>query len=372
MSARGGRNGVWLAFALALASPCPGAAPAATPAPAARVPGATAAAPDTARLGFTAAAAGPAPVALHVLADSVAFGGLFAVAWDLAAGDAPGAPLPAPADAQLVPFATRSRPWWRLWGGGGPETPAERLAALPPPGGRRVVAWYRVYRTGPFRLDWQGRLSPPVTVRGRVADPASLAAIRDPRPLPWLTPAALVLLPLLLALAALAWWWRRRRRPSPPADWPLAEPAWLAAAIDLRSLLSEGLLERGQTRAFLDRLAGQARRYAAAHYRVPAVDLTGAELAAACADRGHAPAGTEPLARLLADADLRRYDPREPEAPHCREQVSRFVACLAAARVQPRYSPVAAERRLAADQAWTEITRQWAPAGRPAGAGGEA
>jgi hypothetical protein len=369
MSARRGWSGAVPAIAIAVARAAAGP-DAAHAEPAARAP--AAAAPDTARLAFAPAAAGPAPLALHVLADTVAFGDRFAVAWDLAAGAAPGTPLPAPADAQLVPVATPARPWWRVWGGGEAEAPAARLAALPPAAGPRVVAWYRVYRTDPFRLDWQGRLSPAVTVRGRVADPASLAGIRDPRALPWLNPAALALLPLLLALAALAWWWRRRRRPSPPADWPLAEPAWLGAAIALRSLLAEGLLERGRTREFLDRLAGQARRFAAAHYRVPAVDLTGAELAAACAARGHAPAGAEALARLLADADLRRYDPREPEAPHCREQVTRFVACVAAARVTPQYSPVAAERRLAAEQAWAEITRQWPPAGRTAGAGGAA
>ncbi|MBM4131753.1 hypothetical protein FJ250_12115 [bacterium] len=359
------RLAVLAALAAAWSAPQPAAAQGAPP-PAA---GAAVAAPDTARLGFAAPGDGPAPPPLHVLADTVAFGGEFAVAWDLAAGAGTDAPLPAPADPQLVLRELAARPWWRPWGGA-TAAPATRLDALPPAAGPRVVAWYRAYRTGPFRLVWQGDLSPVVTVRGRVSDPASLAAIRDPRPLPWLTPAALALLSLLFVLAALAVWWRRRGRPSPPTDWPLPEPAWLGAAISLRGLLAEELLERGQTRAFLDRLAGAARRYAAAQYRVPAADLTGAELAAACEARGHAPAGAAALARLLAEADLRRYDPREPEAPFCREQVSRFVACVAAARFEPRYSAVAAERRLAADQAWAEITRLWPPAGRPAGAGG--
>lgn len=335
--------------------------------------GAVTTAPDTARIGFAAADSLPAPLALHVLADTVPFGGELAVAWDLAPGAAADGGLPAPGDAQLVPSEPPAKPWWRPWGATGAAAPAERLAALPATGGTRVIAWYRVYRADPFRLEWRGTVSPVVTVRGRVSDAASLAAIRDPRSLPWLTPAAFALLLLLAALAALAWWWRRRRRPPPPADWPLPEPAWLATAIALRGLQEEGLLERGQTRAFLDRLAGTARQFAAAHYGVPAVDLTGRELAAACAARGHAPERAAALARLLDGADLCRYDPEAPAAQTCRAQVAELLACVAAAgRPEPRYVPVAAGRRLAGEQAWAEISRNWSAAGRAAGTGGSA
>lgn len=335
--------------------------------------GGVATTPDTVRIGFTVADSLPAPLALHVLADTVPFGGQLAVAWDLAPGVTVAAALPAPGDPQLVPSEPATRPWWRPWGAAGAAVPADRLAALPEAGGARVVAWYRVYRADPFRLDWRGKASPVVTVRGRVSDPANLAAIRDPRPLPWLTPAALALLPLLAALAALVWWWRRRRRPAPPGDWPLPEPAWLGTAIALRDLLEEGLLERGQTRAFLDRLAGAARQFAAAHYGVPAVDLTGRELAVACAARGHAPDPAAALARLLDGADLCRYDPAEPAPQTCRARVAELLACVAATgRLEPRYVPVAAERRLAGEQAWAEIARNWATTPRAEGTGGSA
>jgi hypothetical protein len=335
--------------------------------------GAVTTTPDTARIGFAAADSLPAPLALHVLADTVPFGGELPVAWDLAPGAAADGGLPAPGDAQLVPSEPATKPWWRPWGAAGATVPAERLAALPATGGDRVIAWYRVYRADPFRLDWQGKVSPVVTVRSRVTDPASLAAIRDPRSLPWLTPAAFALVPLLAALAALVWWWRRRRRPPGPVDWPLPEPAWLATAIALRGLKEDGLLERGQTRAFLDRLAGEARQFAAAHYGVPAVDLTGRELAAACAARGHDPDRAAALARLLDGADLCRYDPEVPAAQACRAQAAELLACVAAAgRLEPRYVPVAVERRLAGQQAWAEISRDWSAAGRAEGTGGSA
>lgn len=335
--------------------------------------GAVTTAPDTARIGFAAVDSLPAPLALHVLADTIPFGGEFAVAWDLAPGVEAGGELPVPGDAQLVPREPSAKPWWRPWGTGGAAVPGERLAALPTTNGPRVIAWYRVYRAEPFRLEWRGMVSPVVTVRGRVSDPASLAAIRDPRPLPWLTPAAFALLALLAVLAALAWWWRRRRRPAPPGDWPLPEPAWLGTAIALRGLLAEGLLERGQTRAFLDRLAGEARRFAAAHYGVPAVDLTGRELAAACVARGHAPERAAALARLLDGTDHCRYDPQEPAAQTCRAKVADLLACVAAAgRPEPRYVTVAAQRRQAGELAWAELSRNWSAAGRAEGTGDSA
>lgn len=357
-----------LLLAPVLAGPVAAQAPASGPG-AGGSPGG--AAPDTARIAFTAVAAQPAPAALHVLADTVAFGGALPVAWDLAPGTAAGAPLPVPAGGQLVAIEPAARPWWRPWAGDDVAAPEARLESLPPAAGERVVAWYRVYLTGPFRLDWQGRATPVVSVRGRVSEAGRIAEIRDPRPLPWLTPAAFAALALVLALAALLWWWRRGRRVDGHGDWPLPEPAWLSTSLALRELLAERHLERGQAREFLDRLAGEARRFAAAQYRVPATDLTGGELAAACAARGHEPTTARALARLLDAADLHRYDPEEPSPAFCRERLAEFVACVAADRVEPRYVPVAAERRLAADRAWSEVAPGGAaPAGIAARGGG--
>lgn len=340
---------------------------AAAAAPGAAGPAASAA--DTTRLVFVPAPSAAAPLAMHVLADTVDFGARFAIAWDLPAG-APGAgPLPEPADPRLAATAAPGGPWWRR--GGNPAGDAEgRLAALPPAPGPRVVAWYRAYAVDSFRLAWQGKLAGPVVVRGRVEDPSSTAAVRDPRALPWLTARALLLLPVLLALVAAAWWWRRRRRPAAAADWRLPEPAWMEAAPALKALLEERLVETGRTREFLDRLAGQARRFAAAHYRIPAADLTGPELAAACAGLGHLPARAAALSRLLDEADLRRYDPEAPLESTCRDRLRDYLECLAEGRVEPRQTPVAAARRLAADQAWAELARVQAGLGRGPGRGG--
>lgn len=316
---------------------------------------------DTASLGFSAMAGAPAPVALHVLADTVTFGGILDVAWDLPAGAAAGpAGLPKPVDDRLAAAEPGRRRWWRPGGGGQDAGVADKeaLAALPPATGERVVARYRVYRADPFRLEWAGRTTPVVHVRGRVEDPGRLAAIRDPRALPWLTPALVVLvLAGLLGIAAGWWWWRRRRRGEAPGDWPLPEPAWLAAALALRDLLAERRLERGEARAFLDGLAAVARQFAGAHYGVPAPDLTGAELRSACAARGHEPGGPGALASLIEDADLRRYDPQPPGTDWCRQQSGRLLGCIADSRVEPRFTPVTAERKLAAVQAWAELTR---------------
>lgn len=349
-------------FFVGAAAAAPAAAPAAGP---------VAAAADTTRLVFAPAPSAVAPLAMHILADTVDFGARFAVAWDLPAG-APGAgALPEPADPRLAATAAPQGPWWSRRGSAAGDV-EDRLAALPPAPGPRVVAWYRAYAVDSFRLAWQGRLTVPVVVRGRVEDPSTTAAVRDPRALPWLTARALLLLPVLALLAVAAWWWRRRRRPVAAADWRLAEPAWMEAAPALKALLEERLVETGRTREFLDRLAGQARRFAAAHYRIPAADLTGPELAAACAGLGHLPARAAALSRLLDEADLRRYDPEAPLEATCRDRLRDYLDCLAEGRVEPRQTPVAAARRLAADQAWAELARVQSGLGRgPRRGGGE-
>lgn len=324
---------------------------------------------DTTRLVFTSAGATVVPLAMHVLADTVGFGARFAVAWDLPAGAPAGSALPQPADPRLAPAEPPARIWWRRDGDGSGETD-ETLASLPPGPGPRVIAWYRAYTVDAFRLAWEGRLTGVVAVSGRVDDPARVAAVRDPRALPWLTGRALLLLPILAVLAAGAWWWWRRRRPAGAGDWHLPEPAWIEAAPALKSLLDERLPERGQTREFLDRLAWQARRFAAAHYRIPAADLTGPELAAACTGLGHAAARVDALSRLLVEADLRRYDPQTPPEATCRERLQDYLACLAEGRVEPRQTPVAAARKLAADKAWAELARLQEASGGRHGRGG--
>lgn len=342
------------------------ALPAATPAAPAR--------PDTDRLGFIAPDSLPSPVALHVLSDTVSFGGLLPVAWDLPPGvDVVPGGLPTPAGDQLAATPAARRPWWK--GGGSPSGAdagtAAALDALPPAAGRRLVSHYRVYRTDPFRLEWAGGVSDVVAVQGRVTDPDSLASVRDPRAWGWFTPALGILLAALaLVAAAFWWWWRRRRRAAEPADWPLPEPAWIGAALALKGLLDERRLERGEPKAFLDGLAAVTRGFAAAHYGVPAAELTGGELVSACGARGYETAQPAALARLIDAADLRRYDPEAPPAGWCREQASELVARMAAAKVQPRQTPVEAGRLLAAAKAWAAVEASLPPSAAAVGATG--
>ncbi|MBK7671345.1 MAG: hypothetical protein IPJ24_08125 [bacterium] len=332
------------------------------------VPGGSApAVPDTGRLAFAAADSLPAPTAFHVLGDTVAFGGLLGIAWDLPPGAASAGAPPTVAGDQLILEPEPARPWWRITGGGRSKLFADAVAALPPSPGERVVATYRVYRTAPFRLEWLGRTSPVVLVRGRVDDPSRLAAIRDPRPVGWFTAAAAVLLALLVLLAAASWWWwrRRRRRDNSALDWSLPEPAWIGTALALRVLLAERHLERGDTRLFLDGLAAVARRHAAGHFGVAAAEMTGRELVASCNARGYAPVQPEALARIIDAADLHRYDRAAPTAEWCRQEAVDLLTALSATRVMPRQTPVAAERLLEAGKAWTAVTADLAGAAIP-------
>lgn len=321
--------------------------------------------PDTALVEFLPSGTGPSPMALHVLADTVTFGGAIDVAWDLPAGaDAASFRAPVSKGEQLVLVPA----------GVHPAKPGGETAGLPAAAGPRIVAQYRVYATDGIRLQWKGIVSPVVSVKGRVTDPAKTAAIRDPRSWPWFTWTLGLLLLLAAALAAGGWWlWRRLRRGSAPVDWALPEPAWIAAALAFRDLLARRLVERGEAREFLDGLAGVARRFAAAHYGIAAGEMTGPELVAACGDLGHEPALPGAIARLIEGADLRRYDPQPPSPAWCRDQAAELVVRIAEARVLPRLTPVSPERLLGAQQAWAELTAGLATAGgdrsHPAGGG---
>ncbi len=329
-----------------------------TPPPAASVP-------DTAIVEFLPSGVGPSPVAINVMADTVEFGGSIAVAWDLPAGSDPAAfRAPAPKGDQLAPVPATAR------GKGASGAKAENDAgSLPAGAGPRVIAKYLVYTTDAFRLQWKGQPSRVITVRGRVTDPSKLAAIRDPRAWPWFTWTLGLLLLVATLLAAGGWWlWRRWRRGQAPADWPLPEPAWLAAALACRELLAAHHVERGEARPFLDGLAGIARRFAAAHYGIAAAEMTGCELVVACGDRGHEPALPAAMGRLIDGADLHRYDPEPPSPAWCREQTLDLVARIGEARVMPRLTPVAAERLLAAQQAWAEVSAEVSGAARDQGA----
>jgi hypothetical protein len=357
---------MWWVATLAVVTACLAAGRAGAALPPVGRPGPGAAvAPDTALVEFLPSGAGPAPTALHVLADTVSFGGTIDVAWDLPAGaDAGAFRAPVSKGEQLVFVPATGRPAGQ----------AGEAAGLPAATGPRVMTRYRVYATDGIRLQWKGQVSPVVSVLGRVTDPAKTAAIRDPRAWPWFTWTLGLLLLLAAALAGAGWWlWRRLRRGAGPVDWALPEPAWIAVAPALRDLLARRLVERGEERDFLDGLAGLARRFAAAHYGIAAGEMTGPELVAACAGLGHESALPGALARLIEGADLRRYDPQSPSPAWCRDQAAELVVRMGEVRVLPRLTPVATERLLGAQQAWSELTAGLAGAtggaGRAAGGG---
>jgi hypothetical protein len=325
--------------------------------------------PDTAVVEFALAdsLASP-PLGLAALPDTVPFGGVIRLGWAFGDGGATPA-TPVPQAAWLAPHQDAEPAWWRRWAGRGEgRAPAVTDSS--------AVALYRVYRTDPFRFEWNGVLSPVITVSGRVERLDEIADIRGPRGMARFTWLAPVLLAAVALAALLAWWlWRRRRRPEDAADWAPPPPAWPAAAAGLDALLRERLLERGDGVAFLDGLSAITRDYAAARYGVPAREMTGAELTLACRRLGYRSAHPAGFARLISDADRRRFDPEPPEASWCREQAVQFFGRLARVRVTESPRGLSPTQEREAQAAWRRLTqelglgagREPAAAGRPAG-----
>ncbi len=334
-------------MALSLASPPAGArsrsAPGPVPVP---VGSPAAAAVDTAVVVIAGPDGAPRPEALHVVPAAGVLGEPVALVIDFPAG----ASAPAAADLELA------APW--LVTGPAPDLAA---ADLPAASGPRVVLGLRPLRLGPWRAVWagEGPRGAVQLVRGRLAEDAAAAPVRDPRPLgglprwlPWLLGA--------LVVALLAWiLWRRRRRPAEQAAWPAPPPpAWMPAACALAAL-DQG---QGRDRRFLDRLAGVVRQYVEGRYGLPATGMSAADLAATAR---HAiwPAG--PLAEfaaLLAACDQARYAPQDVGADPCRDAMQRVVRLIAATREQAVFAPAPAELAGAAATAWRQLADRHLPA----------
>lgn len=142
--------------------------------------------------------------------------------------------------------------------------------------------------------------------------PADTAGV-EPKPAKDVLGANRIWWPLLLALLILAliitglyMWWRRRRGKEAPLVFTPAIPPLEVALARFAALRREGLIERGEFRAFYDQLTETLRHYAAAVEPHWSVDLTTSELAA----RLRADAGVTDaleLTRILGAADMVKF-----------------------------------------------------------------
>ncbi len=318
--------------------------------------------PDSALLRLSGPAGCPAPLAVRVAPDTVAFGGSVWIALDFATGaDPPDADaVAAHGDGVVVPLSRR--------GAGAAARPRAEPPPAPAPG-RRLLLAARALREGDLRVVWEGAASPPpalVKVRACLPDDAAAAPISPPRGLGWLWGriAPLALAVALLAAAAAAWR-RRRRGRRRPGDAPLPPPAYLETALACEQLLKEELAARGGRREYLDRLAGITRGHLRRRYGVPAAELTATEIESALLARGHAPAVARAWRDLLAAGDARRYAPEPPGVATCGEATGALVTLVAASRVPARFRPVPTELAVAGELAWERLARAFVRGERP-------
>jgi hypothetical protein len=303
------------------------------------------------------------PAALHVFADTVLFGETVQLVvdiqgswdqepeWKVIEGD------------QWLVAEPADKPGLRdriLGSGSSPRIPTEDLPAFD---GHRVTASFRVYRNQPFRVQVGDHLGPVIQVKTRISGTGEAAAIRAPRPVGM---SPLVILGLLAALVVLllgVWvFWARGPGRDQLEDREIPPPAWLAAAVELRDLFWEGSLGRGETRPYLDGLAGIARRFVAGRYRISAQDMTGREIISACGGLGHPITNPGAFARMIDELDHRRYDPAASTPGWCREQTVQLYEQVGLVRVIPRYTEVPPEDVLEAEKAWKILAREFAGA----------
>lgn len=321
--------------------------------------------PDTAIVELQWPDGAQQPTALTVVPDTVLFGDVAAIVCEFGAGSG----VPAASDISwsadwLVPVDGVSNEHLdRL------AAQARSVAGAGPGSEGALLIPVRVFRTDPFRIS-AGAQSPVIHVRGRTTDLTETAAIRAPRSWGWnlwmLAGVALAVALLFLLIARLA---GRRNRLAALEDWAPPAPAWILAAGRLRALLEARDLERGQAREYLDELASIVRGYAGDRYGIAAREMTGPEIVAACRARGFDVAQPRQFARLVEEADRRRYDPDPVSIDWCREQTSRLIDQMAAVRIVPFQTPVSPEIRIAAEQSWAALVNDQSASGGATTAG---
>ncbi len=238
---------------------------------------------------------------------------------------------------------------WLAWDGTATVDPAQ-------PG--RLHLPVRVYQINPFRIEAGTANTGVKLVNLRTEGSQETATIRDPRRWGWNLLTILTVAVVLTLLVLLGWWaWTARKVATEEiSDWNVPVPGWIQASVDLQNLLTANLLERGDFRGFLDRLAGICRHYLAVRFGIRAVEMTPPEIRAACLALAQPAALTDSFLDILEGLDSRRYDPQPADPEYCRHTAWRFQTAMETARIMPRFTPVPAEDLLAAEKAWAHNT----------------
>lgn len=300
---------------------------------------------DTAVARFSWTTPGIAPSALSIWPEEVGFGQEIVVILDFGSDS-----VPLPVDSLRVDAS-----WLEPVSG----TVSDEMP-LPPPEGLRRLARYRVYRVGPWRAAWTtGDPGRAMTVVGSVTDPEQIATVRDPRVLGgvagWLL--LLVATAVVLSLLALMWvrWRRQRAAGAGPAHRQLDPPAWLDAAIALRTLDTSALLDRER----LDGVAGVLRRFVKGRFHLSAEEMTAAEIAAAAADAGWLDSQVGPFAELLGACDDARYAPDMVGSQRSWQVVQQTLDLIDGVRIEPIWTPVPVADLAEARAAWRQLRERY-------------
>lgn len=150
--------------------------------------------------------------------------------------------------------------------------------------------------------------------------------LRDIKPLqkyPLQLPFWIYLLLLLLALSAgIYLWWKQPEKPKrkyiaqPEIKEPVL-PAWEKALKALDELLTEDLLDKGETVLYHFRLSNILRAFLEETYNFPALEMTGREIAVSL-NRRNIPKAQE-IRKFINYCDLVKFAKREPSAGEIEE-----------------------------------------------------
>jgi len=324
----------------------------------------------------------PRPVSLTIWPDTVAFGGLLTVS----VGFPPNTQTESA--TELIAADLTSQVPWLIWADSfGPEparglrglwqrlTGKGRARAAEPvvipesqaaAEGLRVQRQARIFRSGPFRLQWQaggvaaGPASAVLQVASGLAPGDEPVGVRGPRSLGWYWPLLLLLaLSVVLLIAGLVWLRRRSRQRGPGLEHAsLPPPAYLGVARQLWSLHCEALPAKGEGRRFLDRFAGITRGYLRERFRIHADEMTAGEILTALRSKGYPPAIGRRFADLIRQADDCRYSPRRVSPLTCDDLLARKLELMDEVRVVARYTPVPADLAVAGQKSWGNL-RAW-------------